>query len=61
MTKYILRLSVLQDLYRISFGTYLREPKIYHHLEYFIRIEVVGCGGLSDWEELVWAVTMKKI
>ena len=48
MTNIFLRLSVLQDLYRISFGTYLREPKIYHHLEYFIRIEVVGCGGLSD-------------
>ena len=23
------------------------------HLVYFSRIGVVGCGGLSDWEELV--------
>ena len=49
MTKYILRLSVLQDLYRISFGIYfLREPKFYHHFEYFIRIEVVVVAGCFD-------------
>ncbi len=31
----------------------LGEPKIYHHLVYFTRKVVVGCGGLPDCEELV--------